>query len=267
MIDIRKFTEKEMKGLSRLQPEGWPDIRVCFNLYIQSSFCHPLAAIDGDQLVGTGTAIYGGKTGWIAHIIVIPEYRGHGLGQQLTNKSKEILKEKGCATISLIATDLGKPVYEKTGFKVDCWYNFFQKDSLPDKHLLENIGTITDSDMDDILELDKKITGEDRSRMIKAFPFSGYLVKEHGIVKGYYLDKFEEGPVIASDSVSGISLLSQKHSNGIQKAVFPEDNKSALRFFEDNGFKLINKAARMYCGEKLTYSPDGIYSRTGGFYG
>ena len=134
---------------------------------------------------------------------------------------KEILEKKGCATISLIATDLGKPVYEKTGFKVDCWYNFFQTENPTVFHDLKNTGPITDSDIGDILRLDKKITGEDRSRIIKAFPFSGYLVKERGIIKGYYLDKFEEGPVIASDSVSGLSTFIKKTFNRNSESCIP----------------------------------------------
>lgn len=46
----------------------------------------------------------------------IPEYRGHGLGSLISSYPFQALRCKGITQAILLASDMGKPIYEKLGF-------------------------------------------------------------------------------------------------------------------------------------------------------
>lgn len=51
---------------------------------------------------------------WVA---VVPEARGRGLSGKLMAHALADAAERGCATSTLVATELGRPVYERLGFE------------------------------------------------------------------------------------------------------------------------------------------------------
>jgi GNAT superfamily N-acetyltransferase len=85
-------------------------------------------AFDGDILVATsGMVIYRlppsprnrtGKVGYILNMYTKPEYRGKGIATHLFDLTVEEARERGCGKVSLHATAMGRPIYEKYGFTV-----------------------------------------------------------------------------------------------------------------------------------------------------
>jgi len=83
-------------------------------------------ALDGDKIVSTsGLSFYvvppnhechDGRVAYIMNIYTIPEYRKQGLGTVLFKKIVDEAKQRGYKKITLNATDIGKPLYEKYGF-------------------------------------------------------------------------------------------------------------------------------------------------------
>ncbi len=69
-----------------------------------------------------------GNTAWLAHIIVDPEYRKRGIGSLIVCQLLDFLKNSGCETVSLIATELGYSVYKKAGFVEQTEYAFFERE-------------------------------------------------------------------------------------------------------------------------------------------
>jgi GNAT superfamily N-acetyltransferase len=46
-----------------------------------------------------------------------PEHRGHGLARRLTETAIDWARDRGCRVVVLHASELGRPIYEKLGFR------------------------------------------------------------------------------------------------------------------------------------------------------
>lgn len=57
-----------------------------------------------------------GKKAYIMNMYTAPEYRRQGIAYKTLGLLVEEAKERGVSQISLEATDMGRPVYEKFGF-------------------------------------------------------------------------------------------------------------------------------------------------------
>lgn len=51
------------------------------------------------------------------NIFTFPDYRKQGIGTELLKRTVEEAKNRGYIKITLNATDMGRPLYEKYGFK------------------------------------------------------------------------------------------------------------------------------------------------------
>lgn len=58
-----------------------------------------------------------GKTGMILNVLTYPKFRGKGYATQVLNLLIDKAKEEDVSFIELSASELGKPLYEKLGFK------------------------------------------------------------------------------------------------------------------------------------------------------
>ena len=85
--------------------------------------CFPLVAdAGGRRILGTGVATANGRVGWVGAIFVALDQRRNGLGTTLSAAVVEELERRGCTTQVLIATDEGRPIYERLGFAVQTRY-------------------------------------------------------------------------------------------------------------------------------------------------
>jgi len=84
-------------------------------------------ALDGTKIVGSSSAsIYvlppntmrpSGKVAYIGNMFTYPAYRKQGIATKLFSLSVDSAKEVGCGEIGLHATEMGRPIYEKYGFR------------------------------------------------------------------------------------------------------------------------------------------------------
>ena len=96
---------------------GWnqrlEDWRTLIELAPSGSF----VARDDGRVVGTAIGIDYVHCGWIAMMLVAPEYRGRGLGARLLEAAMAAIPPQ--LPIRLDATPLGRPLYERHGFVLD----------------------------------------------------------------------------------------------------------------------------------------------------
>lgn len=81
---------------------------------------------DGESFAGAGGVSFfqvmptyhnpSGKKAYIMNMYTVPEYRRRGIAYQTLDKLVKEAKERGISAISLEATDMGRPLYEKYGF-------------------------------------------------------------------------------------------------------------------------------------------------------
>lgn len=82
---------------------------------------------DGDTFVGTGGISYfqvmptyhnpSGRKAYIMNMYTKPEYRRKGIAMKTLDLLVQDAKKRGVTAISLEATAMGRPLYEKYGFK------------------------------------------------------------------------------------------------------------------------------------------------------
>ncbi|MDF2686278.1 MAG: acetyltransferase family [Clostridia bacterium] len=58
-----------------------------------------------------------GRVAYIQNMYTLPQYRKQGLASRLFTLITDEAKKRNCTKITLNATDMGKPLYEKFGFK------------------------------------------------------------------------------------------------------------------------------------------------------
>lgn len=86
------------------------------------AFC----AFDGDTMVSSvflviskrppNPILPNGLSGYISNVYTNPQYRGLGLATSLLQSAKAKAQECNVSSMDLIATDKGRPIYEKMGF-------------------------------------------------------------------------------------------------------------------------------------------------------
>lgn len=263
---IEKISINDIKDLHELQPEGWPDILPSFQLYVNSLFCHPVKIVISSKTVGIGASMSFGETSWLAHIIVDPEFRNKGIGTFIVNHLCAYLKGNGVISISLLATDLGFPLYKKAGFIEQTEYLFYERKGPIRNEISKNIVSFSDDDREEIIGLDRKISGESRANILRNKMRNSYIYKSNNKILGYYLPELGEGFIIAEDSEAGIELMKVRFLKQ-NKGILPVDNSDGIKFIQNEGFSEVRRAKRMILGEAFPWSPDKIYNRIAGKVG
>jgi GNAT superfamily N-acetyltransferase len=267
-MQFETITYKDLDEIRNLQPDGWPDIIPDFEFYIRSPFCHAVKAKMSDRIVGTGAFILHEKTSWIAHIIVDTNHRNQGIGRKIVDYLLENFFAKSAETCLLIATELGKPVYVKSGFREVTEYYFFKRHTDGNTYpVSERICACKKEHHTDIFALDNKISGENRKSLLKDYLDNSMVYVENNQVLGCYIPDLKEGLIIADTTEAGLQLMKIKYSK-IHKAVLPSDNMEGINFLKQNGFtKMERVGTRMLLGKDIPWIPQKLYSRIGGNLG
>lgn len=263
---IEPLSISDLGNISNLQPEGWSSIVEPIAFYCGSPFCFPLKATSDGKLVGTGTAIIHGNTGWLAHIIVDKNFRNAGIGLAITRALIKLIHDKRCETQLLLATALGEPVYKKCGFEVVEEYTFMEGGTLPLLEQSQHVCPYDKSFQQQLLAMDKDVSGETRERLLDLhLPFMHLWIK-NGTLSGYYAPTLGDGLIVATSETAGTELMQVR--NTTQKMFgLPLSNKHGIGFLKTHGFKEIRKASRMILGKSIAWNPAKIYNRIGGNLG
>jgi GNAT superfamily N-acetyltransferase len=266
-MQFEKITINDLDRLGPLQPPDWGDIVPAFRQYLAQPFCFPIKTTVNGEIAGIGVAIILEGTGWLAHIIVHPGHRGQGIGGAVTRRLMEITGEQKCRTVSLIATDLGRPVYLKAGFVDQEDYLFFERETpLGEVNANIRIRSYTDGDRQAVLELDCRLSSESRERLLEGKLKGSYLHLDQRSVDGYYIPELGEGLVMAENEGAGLELLRLKLSRAA-KNVLPAGNKAGVAFMLEQGYHETKRAKRMVWGEKFPWNPEYMFGRIAGNLG
>ncbi|HEX2756784.1 MAG TPA: GNAT family N-acetyltransferase [Candidatus Limnocylindrales bacterium] len=181
----------------------------------------PIVAEVEGRIVGTGCGSAHGAAGWVGVIFVAPECRGNGLGRRITRAVLDDLEARGCRTQILIASPLGRPIYEREGFTVLERQVRFSIDGLPpdERPLDPDIRPFAPDDLGATLALDACVTGEDRGAVLRTVlsPQTTYVATDPaGVVRGYLARApWRGGALIAHEPGDALRLLEiRRHSTG-----------------------------------------------------
>jgi len=262
---IRPLTSADLDAIDALNPPDWPRFRATFERYFTLACCQPYGLEAGGRLVSMGTLIAFGASAWVAQLITDPDHQGRGLGSAMLRFLIDEAGRRGLGTLSLVATEQGYPLYEKAGFRVEGWYDFWLRDEPAPPVDQEGLRPWGPGDEAGAATLDRRVSGEDR------WPYWGGLtegawVAEGGPVEGFWLPRFGEGLVVATTPEAGRALLGRR-LNGAQRCVVPRENPRPVPLLLDRGFRLDHSARRMVLGAGLDRRPEHLWSRVGGNLG
>ena len=250
-------------AVAAVRDGGWGDRRAALQFYAQHPATYPFLAESDGHVVGTAVAIEHGTVGWVGLVFVAPELRGQGLGGVLTQAVLERLQERGCRSVLLAATDLGRRVYDRLGFVADGEYVVFSGPVRPNPVSVPVVRPMVRADVDGTCALDRGATAEDRSSIIRAIA-EGWVIDAGLRPRAYALrSPWGLGPAIAEDPADGVLLLEvlRSHAPGTDMTiVVPGANGSGIDHLRKRGFVEQRRLPRMRLGEPVMWRPRQIWS-------
>jgi GNAT superfamily N-acetyltransferase len=264
VLNIRSLHEFEIGIASSLIPPEWNfNLEKFQHIHLPEGIYKAFGGFIHEHLICFGDVIINGKTGWLGNIVVNPEFRTKGFGQEITMFLTNYLKNCQCRTILTMATESSKVHYQKLGFLTDSIYCNLKGKLLTKPPFLEQIRTIEEKDLEQIYTLDLKASGEDRSKLFNNSATKGkvYFSGPGQEIQGFFLPESGEGPIIASSVNAGLALLQLKHSLSLQDAVIPCENKTAVDYLKKKHFRETGLVYRMLLGEDIDWKPEMMFSR------
>jgi GNAT superfamily N-acetyltransferase len=245
-------------GLSR--SEGWNQTDKDWRFLMMNPDNVCLAAEQGNKLVGTATAtVHSSKLAWIGMVLVDKNLRGLGVGRNLMINIINNLKHIN--SIKLDATPAGLPLYQKLGF-IEEHHICRMVNPLNKGLMVLESGykpeIIEKNKFPDILKLDKKIFGSDRSSLLRSlfqnYPEKAYMINKDGKTNGYIFGRegirYDYiGPASSFSKESFMSLITIALNSMAGKPValdILQDKHDVIRRLELSGFEIQRSFVRMY---------------------
>jgi predicted N-acetyltransferase YhbS len=273
---IRAMTPADVGPAAEMIRQGeWGDRSVFLAWAVAFPPSVLFVAEDAGRIVGTGIATANGPVGWVGTIFVAPDRRREGLGQALTLTVIDDLESRGCRTLKLIATDAGRPLYERLGFEAQAPQLFFTAAGLAPNTADDRIRPFDPTMLPGIVALDRLATGEDRSAVLErlANPESArVLVGDDGSQRGFLIRAPWGGvSLIAPEADDGIRVLEwRRRQGGVDHPVyagFPDTGDSRRTRLQGEGWTLAGAGTRMIRGAPLDWHPDWIWGTFSGALG
>lgn len=226
---IRRLEANDLRDCAALSLDrGWWPERGKWSLLLAASDAWGIEAPDGQGLAGTVVLTrWGASCAAIGMMLVASRYGGQGLGRTLMEHALGAAGE-GTA-VSLFATDSGRPLYDKLGFKPvrrsvafrgQFRVNAETTNRKSEAHAetpgsLGDVRVATEADLPGILTLDRAAYGADRERILTRLPAFAdriaVLETVEGIVgyaAGWRTEPFTViGPLMAPDGKSARRLV------------------------------------------------------------
>ena len=206
MIKYRTMHADDIpEGLKLCRKAKWNQLESDWQIFLQHSPGACMVATFHDQIVGTVTTIrYGHSFSWIGMVLVDPDFRRQGIGQQLLQEALQLLQAE--ETVKLDATPAGREVYLKLNFVDE--YPLTRMNRMLTEEIFHSAGAraIQKDDLPRLVEFDSRIFGANRSSLLQwmweTAPGFAFMIEEENEIKGYCMGRYGHdfihiGPVIA----------------------------------------------------------------------
>jgi len=239
---------------------GWPHTVQDWERLItwggRGSFC----IVQGDTLLATAISTgYGKDRAWIGVVITHPDHRRRGLGRRVTQAAIDYAQEQGVRCILLDASDMGRPVYERMGFRA--LYSIEVWEGRASTYLGPQARPLREADLPAVIALDAQAFGVARgriiTRLVQDFPHYAWVDEENGRVAGFILaqlrgnDTAHIGPWVHRSFWGAERLLRTAlgRLQGRQVRVdIPDRNAQATVFAHNHNLRYTRCCTRMIYG-------------------
>ncbi|MEO8572289.1 MAG: GNAT family N-acetyltransferase [Chloroflexota bacterium] len=267
---IRPMTPDDVEGAAAaLLGANWGDRRLHLEFATRHPEIVPFVADADGTVVGTGMATINGAVGWVGTIWVHPDWRRRGLGMELTRTVTEVAEEAGCRTLLLVATEVGRPLYERIGFEVQTWYQMLEAPGLGEARVDLRIRPFRASDLGEMAPLALAATGEDRAHLHAALatPESTHcLVRDDGSLGGFVVRApWGGGSTIAPRLEDAEAILQGRRAGRDPgepiRAGVPIENAVGVERLLAGGWTALWQSPRLIRGDPLRWQPEAIWGQ------
>jgi ribosomal protein S18 acetylase RimI-like enzyme len=265
-------------AVASILADDWGDRRSWFEFALANPACQAFVAEDREgRVVGTGVLTVHGSVGWIGTIWVARSNRRRGIGLALTEATLEAADDAACTTLVLVATDSGRPLYERLGFEVQTWYRTMEapggighRDG-PDADLDDaatRIRSFRAGDLPAVIDLDRAATGEDRSASLGllASPDGSRVLERDGVIVGFLIRApWGGGATVAPLVGDALELIEAR-----RRMTAPDrrmrcgiliENEAGAEALEARGWVEAWRAPRLIRGAALDWRPEQIWGQ------
>jgi GNAT superfamily N-acetyltransferase len=258
---------------SAILADDWGDRRTWFEFVVAHPSCSAVVAeIDG-EIVGTGVTTVNGPVAWIGTIWVASGWRRGGLGTALTAATIEAADAARARTLLLVATETGRPLYERVGFEIQTWYVTLEAGGLgsgPEPVIGHpRLRAFDTADLASMAMLDRAATGEDRASLLSAFATAEsarVLRGGDGGIDGFVVRApWGGGATIAPAAVDALTILQARRvaagpGRRVRAGLLAE-NADGLALLAAHGWTEAWRAPRLIHGDPLDWRPTHIWGQ------
>jgi GNAT superfamily N-acetyltransferase len=281
-MQIRDMTEADIDAaVAMMVAGGWGERRPFMEAVLAVPCCEPLVGTVDGRVVATGLVTVNGAVGWVGSIFVDPAMRGRGLGRAMTEEVCRRLEAAGCETLALIASELGRPIYERMGFRIDGWYQVHRAAPLPSPPVPPpgvRLRPMLPADLERVGALDRRATGEDRSVLLGSLVDRGWVLEDGdggagGRLRGFLVAiNADSGALVAPDPADALVLLHQLRflgsgRTGVVRSVVLDVHVPGRRLLAETGWEWSFQTPRMLRGPAIVLDPSLIWGVLGFAFG
>ena len=269
---IRRLGPADLRACAALAIDrGWLPEKSKWSLLLDTAEVFGIDAPDGGLAGSVTLARYGREHASVGMMLVAARYGRRGLGRALMT---HLLDAAGDATITLFATDMGRPLYESLGFKPVRRSASFIGTFRPARADAaatpgRTIRAATDADMPSLLALDREAFGADRCDFIRRLPSFAerILISRTFHADSAYAAAWRNGPtttvigpVIAPDAPTAKQLIAElaADARGAVRLDLDPDRPELPAWAEAHGLPLTGRNTVMAYG---TWDPPGDRAR------
>ncbi|GMR65364.1 MULTISPECIES: GNAT family N-acetyltransferase [Bacillus] len=197
--------------------------------------------------------LYGEALASIGMVIVHPDYKGRGIGKAITSSCMNSVSAQ--TSIMLIATDEGKPLYKKLGFRVVSYVSKYICNSYNTNYKCaedeEYMKGYKEEDLERIIKIDEGAFGISRNEFLKQRIMQSEQcvvvkdTKENVVGYGISIQTPENkiiGPIVAKNDAMAMRIvhaLARGHDGRLRMDV-PKGKDDFLKELEIAGFQKVN---------------------------
>lgn len=225
--------------------------------------------VEGELAATTTLLCYGQRLAWVGMVLTKKEFRGRGLARRLLSEVLRLADQMNIETVKLDATDQGRSLYEKSGFRpeqsVERWSRSGTGSSL------NAVVAIPNFLPNQCEEADHPAFGADRSRLLKKMAQRSFV---EVAAKSFLLARSGANTAYLGPCVSDVSQVARtlvERCVQSTKASLSWDlltqNRNAIAIAKDFEFTPQRSLTRMVRGNDLRGREASIYALAGFEFG
>jgi len=245
--EVRLFSAADIPAGMRLkEAAGWNQTAADWErvVALDPDGCFAIEC-DGQVRATTTAVCFGRELAWVGMVLTDAQYRGRGFARRLMEHTLAHLRGKRMQWIKLDATDMGRPLYERLGFReegaIERWIR-------PAGVVPRHSGAVGRLDLD--AALDRQAFGADRSSLLRvlagiesaSIAGMGFAMGRPGARAAFF------GPCVARSADAARELLAWFLEEHRQESVYWDilpANADAVALAGEFGFEPVRRLARM----------------------